>query len=199
MKQDDQKNIKLYQNLLSEHGDSFRSLDWGSQESQIKRFKILADIGISNVDSVLDVGCGLADFNEWLQKHCPGVNYSGIDITPEMISHAKIRYPKLELFNKTIFEIDAPDGSYDYLTASGIFAFRKENPHEYVFATIEKMFNLCRKGIAVNSLSLWASTRATEEFYADPLVIIDFARTLTPRVVLRHDYHPSDFTIYLYR
>jgi len=199
MNEDDQKNIELYQSLLAEHGDSFRSLDWGSRESQIKRFEILADVGITEGDSVLDVGCGLADFNEWLQKNRPGVNYSGVDITPEMITRAKARFPDVDFSNATIFDMGTPDGSFDYLVASGIFVFRKENPDFYLLSTIQKMFSLCKKGIAFNSLSLWASKKTNEEFYADPLKITNLVRTLTSRVVLRHDYHPADFTVYLYK
>lgn len=199
MNDDDNRNISLYRSLLSEHGDSFRSLDWGSRESQIKRFEILADVGVGQGDSLLDVGCGLADFNEWLSKFRPGVNYSGIDITPEMIVQAKRRFPDVDLSNATIFDIDSPEGTFDYLVASGIFVFRKENPDDYLFSTIKKMFVLCKKGIAFNSLSLWTSARTKEEFYADPLKTIDFARTLTSRVVLRHEYHPADFTVYLYK
>lgn len=199
MNNDDHSNIKLYQSLLAQHGDSFRSLDWGSRESQIKRFEILADIGISAGDSVLDVGCGLADFNDWLQQNRPGVDYSGIDITPEMVTRASLRFPDVDFSNATIFDLDIGNRSFDYLVASGIFVFRKEIPEGYLFSTIQKMFSLCKKGVAFNSLSLWASKKTNEEFYADPLRIINFMRTFTSRVVLRHDYHPADFTVYLYK
>jgi hypothetical protein len=37
------------------------------------------------------------------------------------------------------------------------------------------------------------------EFYADPVEIVRFCRSLTPWVVLRHDYLAHDFTVYLYR
>lgn len=199
MNEDDQRNIKLYQSLLAEHGDSFRSLDWGSRESQIKRFEILADIGISAGDSVLDVGCGLADFYEWLQQNRPGVNYSAIDITSEMIMRAKARFPDVDISNATIFDLKQPEKKYDYVVASGIFVFRKENPEDYLLSTVQKMFSLCKKGIAFNSLSSWALKKTNEEFNANPSKVIDFARTLTPKVVLRHEYHPADFTVYLYK
>lgn len=198
MNDDDQRNINLYQSLLTEHGNSFRSLDWGSRESQIKRFEILADIGVSAGDSLLDVGCGLADLYEWLQKNKPGVNYSGIDITPEMVTRAKARFPDVDLSNATIFDPKYSGKLYDYVVASGIFFFRKENPMDYMVRVINSMFRISRKGIAFNSLSAWAKDRTDGEFLADPYDVIEYCRTLSPYVKIRHDYHPSDFSIFLY-
>ena len=196
---DDNRNISLYRSLLSEHGDSFLSLDWGSKESQIKRFEILADIGINDGDSLLDVGCGLADFNEWLKKFRPGVNYSGIDITPEMIIRARTRFPDDDFINASIFDVELPEKKYDFVVASGIFFFRKEKPLEYMLQVINNMFRLCKKGIAFNSLSVWAKNKTDGEFYADPFEVIDYCRTLSPFIDLRHDYHLGDFSVYIYR
>lgn len=199
MNEDDRRNIALYRSLLTEHGDSYRSLDWGSSESQIKRFEILADIGIRKDDSLLDVGCGLADFYEWLQCHRPGVNYSGIDITPEMIERAKVRFPGVKFSNSTIFDMDISDGTFDYLCASGIFFYREEDPKGYMFKVISRMFNASRKGIAFNSLSEWSTNKLECEFYADPFEVLNFCREMSPYVTLRHDYHAGDFTVYIHR
>lgn len=198
MNDDDLRNIKLYQSLLAEHGNSFRSLDWGSRESQMRRFEILADIGISAGDSVLDVGCGLADLYEWLQKNKPGVNYSGIDITPEMVMRAKARFPDVDFSNATIFDLKNSKNAYDYVVASGIFFFRKESPMDYMVRVINSMFRISRKGIAFNSLSAWSKDRTDGEFLADPCEVINYCRSLSPFVRLRHDYHAADFSVFLY-
>lgn len=199
MHPDDEKTIALYQSLLAEHGETYRALDWGSRESQQKRFEVLAGIGISEGDRVLDVGCGLADFNAWLMEHTPGVEYFGIDITPGMVAKAQSRFPTVQFLNKTILDEGLPIGPFDYLFASGIFVFREDNPERYLFSTIQKMFELCKKGVAFNSLSSWAQESLSSEFYADPIKIIEFCKSITPRVVFRHDYHPNDFTVYLYK
>jgi hypothetical protein len=53
--------------------------------------------------------------------------------------------------------------------------------------------------LAFNSLSNWANDQEANEFYADPVQVLNFCRELTPWVVLRHDYHPRDFTVYMYK
>ena len=37
------------------------------------------------------------------------------------------------------------------------------------------------------------------EFYADPVQTLSWCHTLSPFVVLRHDYHSRDFTVYVYK
>lgn len=197
--QDDEKIINRYHSLLSEHGETYRSLDWGSHETQQNRFEVLAGIGVTEGDRILDVGCGLADFNAWLIEHKPGVEYSGIDLTPGMVEKAKARFPDANILNRTVFDAALPIGSFDYLFASGIFFLRTEKPRQYMESTIAQMFKSATKGIAFNSLSAWAQHKFVGEFYAEPCEVVAFCKKLSPYVVLRHDYHPADFTIYVYR
>jgi len=199
MRSDDERTIALYQSLLVKHGETYRALDWGSRESQQKRFEVLANIGVTAGDRILDVGCGFADFNAWLIEHRPGVEYSGIDLTPGMVERAQARFPNALILNKTIFDEELPIGPFDYLFASGIFVFRQESPEDYLFSTIKMMYGLCIKGISFNSLSSWANEKSPSEFYADPANVISFCKTLSQKIVLRHDYHSADFTIYMYK
>ena len=68
-----------------------------------------------------------------------------------------------------------------------------------MFSIIEKMFELSTGVIAFNSLSSWAKDPQAKEFYADPATVLHFCRELTPWVVLRHEYHPRDFTVFMYK
>lgn len=199
MHPDDERTICLYQSLLMKHGESHQALDWGSRESQVTRFEVLANVGVDAGDHILDVGCGLADLNEWLIKYKPGVKYSGIDLTPGMVEKAKARFPEVNIQNKTVFDLNKEISFYDYVIASGIFVFRKERPEMYLCSTVKKMFEICKKGVAFNSLSSWAKEKSSNEYYADPLRVIKFCKTLTPIIVMRHDYHSGDFTVYMYR
>lgn len=197
--EDDIHNILHYEDLLKRHGDSYKALDWGSRESQIRRFQVLAEIGISSGDTVLDVGCGLADFHSWLQLNIPGVIYSGIDISSAMIVQAAKKYPNAPLFVGTIFNEDLICDSYDYIVASGIFTMRQNRPFDYLSTCVAKMFSRSRKGTAFNCLSTWGNTSTPNEFKADPLLVLRECQSLADYATLRHDYHSGDFTIYLKR
>ncbi len=198
--QDDESNIRLYTQLAKKHGIDVRSLNWGSQKSQYLRFEVLNEVGPLAGSTVLDVGCGLGDFLLWLQRARIQADYSGIDMTPAMIELAKRRMPdgKFQVANLLV-QPGLLQQQYDFVFASGVFTHRQQNPTAYLRDMVRAMFALCRRALAFNSLSLWASQQDAGEFYADPLATLEFCRTLTPWVTLRHDYMPHDFTIYLYR
>ena len=198
-KKEDKENIEKYEKLLGEHGLTFRALDWGSRESQLLRFKILAEIGFIDGDSVLDVGCGLGDLYAWLQDHKYNVEYEGIDITPPLVQEAAKLFPQGKFSTVNIMDDEISADEYDYIVASGIFSKRPEGGQDYVFAMIERMYSLARKGLAFNLLSLLAPNLDEDDFAVLPENMLKFCQTITPRVVLRHDYHPNDMTLYLYK
>ena len=195
---DNNHTISYFTRLLKEHGSGHKVLNWGSKQSQELRFKILADIGISKCSSVLDVGCGLGDFYLWQKDRGLDLNYYGIDITPEIIESAKKRFPEAAFKVSDCQQISRESDPFDFVIASGIFYLRKADPISYLEETIARLYSLCLKGLAFNSLSAWSIDPAIDEFYADPLKTLAFCQTITPYVVMRHDYHSSDFSIYMY-
>lgn len=194
---DTDRNIRFYTGLVEKHGVDVRSLNWGSAESQRLRFKVLAEVGLEDGASLLDVGCGLGDLYAWLRDTGRRVEYSGIDVTPKMIETARCRFPegRFDLANL----LETKFAPVDYVFASGIFYLREDAPFEFMKAMIASMFGICRKAVAFNSLSAWAGDRDAVEFLADPAEVLAFCRKVTPWVTLRHDYHGRDFTIYLRR
>lgn len=189
-----------YQRLLDEHGQSHKALNWGSREGQYLRFKILAEIGVLEGKRILDVGCGLGDLAEWLAQNNILTDYTGIDITPGLLARARKNYPGLKFVEGSILDEALLIGQqFDFVFASGIFYSYKIGGDAWLRRAVSRMWGLCNEGIAFNSLSAWADTYDIDEYYADPPSTVEFCRTLTPRVTMRHDYHPRDFTIYLSR
>lgn len=196
---DNERNVRLYSELVGTHGYDVRALGWGSRESQATRFAVLTEVGKLNGASVLDVGCGLGDFYGWMRRKRLRVRYTGVDITPRMVDKARERFPR------TQFRVcDLLDGSqrivrHDYVLSSGIFTHRSTSAFEFLAMMVRRMFDLSKQAVAFNCLSGWAEKKEHGEYHADPLKVVSFCHKLTPRVVLRHDYHPRDFTVYLYR
>ena len=199
-KRDDERNVRFYSQLIAKYGTDIRALNWGSRESQQTRFAVLAQIGQLGGTSVLDVGCGLGDFCGWLDNAGIKVSYTGIDITPGMIEVARRRFADARFEVRNLLEMDdSQERRYDYVFASGVFTHRHEEPFGFLCAMTTRMFSLCRRAVAINSLSSWALQQEEGEFHADPLETMRFCRALTPWIVIRHDYHPGDFTLYLYK
>jgi SAM-dependent methyltransferase len=183
-----------YAPLLARHPADHRGVDWGSAEGQRRRFEVLAEVASFEGASVLDVGCGLGHFSDFLRDRRVSAHYRGIDLLPEMVEAARLRAPAGR-FERARLE-DQPSESTDFVLASGVFTFADEAA---LRRDVAEMMRVARRAVAFNSLSAWASQAVPGEFHADPAATLAWCRTLTPWVVLRHDYHPGDFTVYLYR
>jgi ubiquinone/menaquinone biosynthesis C-methylase UbiE len=187
-----------YRKLFLEYGYSYKSLNWGSQAAQNLRFKVLSEVADLNGKRILDVGCGLGDFAVWLSANRITVDYTGLDLTSELIQQARESHPSLNfqtgsILDKSIFS----DQHFDYVFASGIFYSYNLSGFDWMKKAINRMWELSREGVAFNSLSSWTAQQEAGEFYADPLATLDYCRQFSSRTVLRHDYHPRDFTIFL--
>jgi len=191
--------VAHYTGLVEQHGIAYQSLDWGSKKSQELRFGIMSQVSNLEGKKILDIGCGLADFWEYLQRQAIHVNYTGYDITPAMVEQASLRFPQLQIECKNILE-DKVEEKFDYVFASGIFAFLPKDKEQLTMELIiKKMFELSTSGVVFNSLSSWADKKEENEFQADPLAMTAFCKKMARNIVLRHDYFTHDFTIYMYK
>ena len=202
MKFEDDKAITLhhYSDKLAKYGQDIRSL-WGGTQSQQIRFKILSEMGDFEDKSILDVGCGFGDFYTFLKEQNVRLKkYTGIDITPEMVATARLRLPEVTFQVRDILDNELNE-KFDYVVASGIFGIETPNWKAITEEKIRKMYQLCEIGVGVNLLSFFTlGEKTADSHYANPLDILDFIfRNLTTRLVLRHDYRPNDFTVYIYK
>lgn len=206
--------IAYYEKLLAEHGPTCRALDWNSAESQKQRYQVIKEIfiyGKKSVNlSVLDVGCGLGDLYGFfksegaLARH--KIHYTGSDISQKILEAAKKKYPEAEFQLKDILE-EKKLPAFDYVFCSGIFNIRvldAQSHMEWVRAMLERMWGMAKAGMAVNFLSEGALPIADPEdlnsgryFFFKPEEIINLVRGICGKYILRHDYHPGDFTVYL--
>ena len=148
--------------------------------------------------TMLDIGCGFADFADYLAAEGHDVQYTGYDLCPQMIENAKKRRPDLTLEVRNIL-FDPPQKKFDVVTANGIFYLLGDNAPELSRRLISAMFDLANEAVAFNSLSSWTTDQEAGEYYADPAETLNFCRTLTPWLSLRHDYHHRDFTVFMYK
>ena len=198
---EEQLTVRRYQKLFDVHQQSHKALNWGSREGQQLRFKILAGIGLLEGKRILDVGCGLGDFAGWLDLNNIKVEYTGLDLTPELVEQARKNYPERKFILGSILDESLfIDQQFDFVLSSGIFYTYNRDGDAWLKAAVSRMWLLCKEGVAFNSLSAWSEeVRESDEYYADPTATLGFCRKLTPWVAMRHDYHPRDFTIYISR
>lgn len=187
-----------------------KTLGWGSSESQRQRFDKLLSI-IPNKDingkTVLDVGCGFGDLLTYASPFPRDPEdkfvYIGMDMIERTVEEAKKAHkgdPAAAFVHGSFLEYDFGDSGFDYVFASGIFSVKSTDWEHNAYASLKKMFSLCRIGMATNFLSSVHSDQIITSQYIHPATILTFClRELTPWINLIHDYRTNDFTIHLHK
>lgn len=187
---------KTYQEKFGKE-TGVRSLGWGSEHTQKVRFRVLMEIsGLQVTDNVLDVGCGHGDLSHHFD------DYLGIDLRNSAIIAARDKYEDkwkglfhASFLNQSVFETE---GEFDWCFASGVFAL-KDNWGETTRKTVERMFSLCKEGIAFNLLSDSCDYKDTDMKHCTIDDVVSLMQSVTDKYVIRNDYLPNDLTVYAYK
>ena len=123
-----------------------------------------------------------------------------VGIESELIETAKIKNPNLDLQIRDLQENPFPTASFDYVVCSQVFNFELGGDKNNIFAKdmIRNMYRIARHGVAVDLLTNYVDFKEEHLHYYRPEEILSYAKELTRRVMLRHDYPLFEFCIYLY-
>ncbi|MDQ6998022.1 MAG: class I SAM-dependent methyltransferase [Mariprofundus sp.] len=199
MKKEQRKRIvDRHRDSLTRYGHHANALYWSSREIQETRFRVLSEIGIETGDSLLDVGCGFADFKSWIEEQGRAVAFTGIDLSPDLIRVAKEKHPDAKLLCGELFDFHFEAQSFDWVILSGAMNEQLHDQGEYARKMIASMFALCGKGLAFNMLDA-RTLKAHDLQSVEPQEMLEYCQSLCADVQLRDDYLPNDFTIYMRR
>jgi SAM-dependent methyltransferase len=194
---------RYYAERLQQFGPTPRGVDWTSAESQELRFDRLLEIlqfdRLGTPKSLADVGCGYGALLDHLHARGLEVDYTGFDISRDMIEAARALHPADRSCFTTRPDLVRP---VSYAVASGIFNVKLHHSTEewwnYTVDGLNLLDRLSLRGFAFNMLSTYSDPerRRDDLFYADPLQVFDFCkRRYSSRVALLHDYPLFEFTL----
>ncbi len=204
------KSLNIYKQKFKEFGVSAKALQWKTKGAAHQRFRqFWAEIDFTD-KKVLDVGCGFGEMGNFLTKRYKNVIYKGVDIMPEFIENGKKIYPHLDLETADYFSRPLPE-VFDVVLCSGalnsnhtvIASEAKQSNMEFRKNAIKTMFEHTNNVMAFNMLGGHPAPLNDDPesniWYSDSLEILEYCMSLTRRVILRHQYHPFDFTVFLYK
>ncbi len=186
-----------YDTRIMEFGFSPKSLGWIKGNQGI-RFLALTEIGIMNNSKIYDIGCGFGDLFRFLKITSKNFRYTGFELNPNLISMAKKKNPNTK-FKQFDIEKEQIVGKCDWAIVSGLFNFKRKDNYKFIKNTIRKIFHLCNKGVAIDFLSTYVDYKNRDSFYSSPEKIFKICKELSPRIILRHDYMPFEFCVYIYK
>ena len=150
---------------------------------------------------MLDIGCGFGDLNQVLEHRAGGnYEYHGVDLVPVLLEQGKELY-EAENIHFVCADILAENfmGDYDYAVASGLFnfKFRDASNYDFIEAVMHKALSICRDGLAFDFLSDKVAYQSSETFHSSPERILSMAYKHSRNVVLRNDYMPFEFAVFI--
>ncbi len=194
-------NTKIrYRERYKTYGKSVKTLGWDKGKQDI-RLDILTSSYSFNNKSVLDIGCGFGDLIEVLRKKASNFSYVGIDLVDELILEAKKTYNK----NSYTFYCDDFlnhnfEETFDYCIASGIFNHKlHQDNYSFIKDIFTKAWDISVDGFAFDFLSDRVDYKHEHTFHSSPSVILDMAYSFSKNVILRNDYMPFEFSIFVFK
>ncbi|MBT6121521.1 class I SAM-dependent methyltransferase [bacterium] len=194
------KSFQLRKETL---GPTVEALGWTTQEGQYARFNVFTQMARLSGHSILDVGCGFADFLKFLNERKWTGDYSGIDLTPEMIDECNLRFPNASFYcDDFIKQYTTMKKMYDYTVCSGVISHKV--PYQWLFfdRLVEGLFKVSKKGFAFNALSSFAPPHMMHKksyHYYDPKAVEKRLKKITSNFRFKMNYLPHDFTVFVYK
>lgn len=94
-------------------------------------------------DNVLDAGCGYGRLSEWIE------NYTGIDLSPDLIEKAKSLYPDKDFIVGTLKKLPYQDNEFDWAICVSIKAMIIGNCGEDEWKEMEKEIKRVAKKLLI--------------------------------------------------
>lgn len=195
------RNLKYFTDLLNQSPDEHHMVAQ-SKVSHLKRFTKLLELGDFNDKTLLDVGCGIGGFWDFLKEKGIHCQYTGIEINSHMIEVAKKKHPDIKgnFFLCDILEEDL-NHKYDYVISNGPLnlLFESNLNIEMTMQLIQKMLDFAHIGIAITMTSSLTQKPNDNTFYYNPLKILEETFKFCTNLCWDHTYLPHDFTLFCYK
>ena len=190
-----QEVLERYTRRLAALGPVPEALGW-TKNRHVLRYHVLLEPWRLTSERLLDFGCGFGDLYGYCASHFPDVRYEGVDLNPALVAAGRERYPDARLSARNVLR-EGLDGRWDVIVASGVFNYELADNWGFVEAMFELFARHADKGFAANFLSDRVEYRLDHAFHADPARALTLAYRYSNRVMLRNDYMPFEFTLYV--
>lgn len=187
------ETLARYQTRYFELGVSPQTLGWGKASDQQERFTALINNYAFHGETILDIGCGFADFYEFLKSKGILCNYIGVDIIPEFLACARKKFPDAAFIQANFMLESSRLPRADVVITNGTLNFKQTliNNMEYTSDFMKLAYEKADKAVIMDFLSTYRTKDYPKEeqvFYHDPSEVLKMAFRYTNDVKLIHNY-----------
>lgn len=192
---------EYYDQKCRRYGQSHKAVGWVSRETQETRYRLaLPFLTNGSALSILDVGCGQADFLAFLKENNLDSQYIGADLSSEMVQIARFRYPENTFEVASLTELH-PSVTADVVVAFGTFSLKHSDGSRPAIRThLKQLYDRCTTAALFNGLSTFAPEASRENspfVYYDPMQLLSIALSVSPKAQLIHGKLDNDLTLIL--
>lgn len=188
---------RAYHAELRQHRDPARRAGWRSHADQrLRHAACLAELSIGDLESVLDVGCGLGGLVGALRQTGSQARYLGVDLLPEMVADARERWPG-EDFQVHDLEMAPLGEAFDLTVVCGTISLEQPRHSSRVAGLLRAAWSQTSKAMVL----VVPHARATQaqpggydagfHFYT-PAELRKYLTGLSRWVTIREDLGPTD-------
>lgn len=183
------------------YGGGFGSLLWASPNTQAARFEAIRRIYDPAGRSVLDVGCGRADYLGFLlDSGARPADYIGIEAVGPLADAAEERAEpaRREGVAVRIIRADFVREPVRMFVGSDVVVFSgslNTAGDDVFYPTLRRAYEAAAEALVFNFLDSTALAGKDFLVWRRPADVLRFARSLSPDVRVRDDYLPGDCTV----
>lgn len=196
-----------YAKKLEQHGPTAAGVDWNKEETANLTYhyalKLIRPEYVRNRIMVLDVGCGYGGLLSYAKQHGFDMDYTGIDIVPEMTKHGAILHPDAKFIAGDFLKV-VDLGRFDYVVCNGAMTIKLKasvlDMHRYADAMSRKMYEAAQTGLSFNLITNRVNFQVENSYYRSPVETLAFCLSeLSDRVIIDYDHPRYQFWTYVYR
>ena len=208
------KKIKIIEKYYNFHLNKYKSgpkaVNWSTYKSQVLRFNKILEAGNFNKKKIHDVGCGLGDFYNFLNKKKIKCNYIGSDISEQMIGKAlkNTNLKKNKLYHLNLLQVRnekyLKSLNADIVVANGLFTVKSNLSNKYWWGYIkkmlEKLFLITNECLVFNMMKNNVDFKDRHLYYQNTDELIKFLeKKLSKKIIIKSDYPLYEYMCYVYK
>tara|TARA_B100001063_G_C16704612_1_gene524481 strand:- start:48 stop:686 length:639 start_codon:yes stop_codon:yes gene_type:complete len=192
--------VNHYENCFLKHGDSHLGVDWPRKKDAETKYRVITDaLEFSESKSILDFGCGLAHYYEFLLENNKNFNYEGLELSKPMFYRCVEKHPLINFYNVDVLKEGWIIPKVDFIVMNGVFTEKVTLSHADMFDHLQELVTLAfknaKKGVIFNVMSTQVDYERDDLFHLSIDSLSKFiTEKLTRKFIIRQDYALWEYT-----
>ncbi len=206
MKNDYHDIVRHYEKCFEAHGDTSQGVDWPNHEDALTRYRVMSEaLNFLPVTTLLDFGCGLAHFHDYLNKDIRlNVKYAGLELSDKMVEACRDKKPDIDFYSNDIVRDGWLIPQFDFTVMNGVFTEKltldSDQMFDYMTKLIKIVFDNSKVGLAFNVMSAQVDWERDDLFHLSLDKLAWFIKDdLSRKFVIRNDYGLYEYTVYVFK